>query len=131
MCVICNDGVGVMGLTEEAKRRACDLLDKQQGGNSGWGVEDVSDQPILNAFAQYIQDVSDALRARDGLGSRNSIEALRAFILPEPIDPLVVALKEVTSTGRPTTEYGWKSDADALRAHLEAAGYTIARKDVG
>lgn len=110
--------------TEAAKQRACDLANARAMSSTAWSVQGMSGtigSSAILALAQYIQDVSDAVRE---WGSPVP-DQLLPFALPEA-DPLAEALEQFA-----TLEGIERECANDIRAHLEAAGYTITRKDVG
>ena len=90
-------------VSEAAKARAAELMNAvSQSGVQHWDIGSVSDAlnrppdvyPSVTAFARFIQDVSDAAKevvACDG----DQFGDLAHFILPEPVDPLAEALREL------------------------------------
>lgn len=103
-------------ISEAAKAKACDLTNAmraQRGDRAIWEPRDFGPDghSPLSAFARFIQEVSDAAKATvplletwvgnsDEAGAR-AADALRPFILPEPVDPVKEALAETYGGAAP------------------------------
>ena len=110
-------------VSEAAKARALEMLWREGVPQT---KEYVQTTYGFLALARFIQEVSDALKAVNAANTGIGIklpESLAPFILPEPVDPLVEAMRDC----------GWNSDAEAdagaLREVLAKRGLKIVEAD--
>jgi len=83
-------------VSEAAMAKACELLDaecREPVSTSDFIRGDL----VLNAFSHFIQDVSDAAKehARHYGDSSKEWAKLYAFILPDPVDPLLIEARKL------------------------------------
>lgn len=116
--------------SKEAIERACEMLN---GATSNWSAENCSSNPIVVAFARFIQEVSDVAKLNDMIVERFAQEmvlgqnwkdraarvreANKALILPDP-EPDVLA-----EAGRKVGMALYRIKALALE--LDKRGYEI------
>lgn len=91
--------------THEAKQRACDLANAARivPHNTLYTPSDCNSTVSMLAFAEYVQQVSDAakeaLRSPDvPVRAAGAIHGhLAPFILPEPVDPVEVLARQMVA----------------------------------
>lgn len=119
-------------ISEAAKARAAALFNENNGDET-WLVTDFGrGYPTFDAFARFIQEVSDAAKevvplCTDWVGNTREIgercaAKLAPFILPEPADPLEDAL---ACCGLFIDSSDWTENARLFRSALRDHGLKI------
>jgi hypothetical protein len=126
----------VTEVSVQAKLRACELANSEDQFVGPFEPRhcDGDAYPPLTALARYIQQVSDAAKAVDGrlaelgIADASSTRGLLApFILPDPVDPLLIEAKEIVRASYPAMapDYNGRRVTIALAAlkrGMELAG---------
>lgn len=125
--------------SKEAIERACEMLN---GATSNWSAENCSSNPIVVAFARFIQEVSDVARLNDMIVERFAQkmvlgqnwkdraarvrEANKALILPDPEpDVLAEACKAIIGESYVTIEPIQDAFIDDLRAEIAKRNHAV------
>lgn len=85
-------------ISEAAMAKAVELLNAAytaKGQTPSWKLPEDERHSTVLALSGFIQQASDAAKAACDPANPFRPENLREFILPEPVDPLVDALKEL------------------------------------
>jgi hypothetical protein len=87
-------------ISEAALNKAIDLANAADH-TVRWTYNDLSQSPALDALARYIQQVSDAAKEIVPFGGQRASELLTPFILPEPVDPLLIEAAKFAESWAP------------------------------